>query len=331
MGGNTIKNVTISRFDLNTYLIVKKIIIDYLSQHFTCSTIKEIPGKESFGDIDILYIANDSINIKNVLFAEFDISEIVVQGIVTSIAFSYESKYYQVDFIKCNLVNYEMCKFYYSYGDFGNIIGLTTSYSGIKFGHDGLFLYYYPTGNIHEPSIKIILTNKPEEICEYINIDYLKYKSGYNSLEEIFDAIINCKYFCSSIFKNDTFNHNNRKKSHTRQMFSSFIEYVEHVPIKLSNKDQEYIIKSQKEAIDYFNKQNIIDDELIKLNRNKQIKMKFNGKNLIDIGINPKNINTIMDKFKIHITSKFNISYDDYILNTEFTNIISEIKSILTI
>lgn len=77
MGGNAIKNDGVSicgRLPKDQYEMIKKMVISTLnSLNIVCETILELPGKESFGDIDILYISNPAVNMTNVIKDKFKV------------------------------------------------------------------------------------------------------------------------------------------------------------------------------------------------------------------------------------------------------------------
>jgi hypothetical protein len=60
MGGNALKKVNTIRIDPINYQRIKAIIMDKLKAlGFVVSDIIEAPGKESYGDLDLLYWKND--------------------------------------------------------------------------------------------------------------------------------------------------------------------------------------------------------------------------------------------------------------------------------
>lgn len=97
-----------------------------------------------------------------------------------------------------------MSKFYFSYGDIGGIIGRLTQYKSIIYGSKGLWVCpnqktinkILSMGKINlQTSQKLIaksiqsnifLTNKPDEICKFIDLDWETWTNGFGSKEEIF-------------------------------------------------------------------------------------------------------------------------------------------------
>ncbi len=315
MGGNALKKVQVVRKNKIDYEKIKQEICDKINNILTYHTISEVPNKETFGDLDILYLYNPKINIREIIIELFKPNEIVTNGDV--ISFDYNN--FQIDFIQCE--NLDMAKFYFSYGDLGSIIGRIANYYGIKFGHNGLWINLLE--NTYDSSItidnrniigKIILSNNPTIICDFFSYDYKKWETGFNSINEIFDWIVNSKYFKKDIFL--ILNSEHRSRLKLRPMYLKFINYLE---ININNiekanlKSAEIKINLQDYSIDYFNKKLDVDT-IIKNNKiKKERKEKFNGKTFIDIGIKPKFINIYMEKFKEYIENKFLISFEDWI------------------
>ena len=99
-----------------------------------------------------------------------------------------------------------MSGFYYSYGDLGGIIGRLTQHKFVIYGENGLWInpnqetvdnlistkqinLQIDKEIINKAIIpKIILTNNPEEICQYLGLDWLKWMDGLMVL------VLNKKY-----------------------------------------------------------------------------------------------------------------------------------------
>ena len=95
--------------------------------------------------MDILYVSQDNINIINYIKEIFNPKEIYKNGDVISFSYeinSFSEEYFQIDLIKCENESEKlsMSKYYYSYGDLGNILGRITKKYDIRFGHKGLFI-----------------------------------------------------------------------------------------------------------------------------------------------------------------------------------------------
>jgi hypothetical protein len=73
-------------------------------------------------------------------------------------------------------------------------------------------------------------------------------------------------------------------------------------------------------GIKYFNKEDEYEKIFNNLKRKKEISNKFNGKILLDLGVNQKSIGIIIKKFR----EKYN---DEWILDNNENTIINELKS----
>jgi len=147
-----------------------------------------------------------------------------------------------------------MSRFYFSYGDLGGILGRIAQYIGLKFGSIGLWIcpksetiskflnleqnFYFKKNLLNKlksndfelSSITnaqytdIILTAKPNVICEYLDFDLTIWTNGFNSKEKILEWICRSKYFNSDIFRVMSYEH--RHKANKRLMYQEFINYI---------------------------------------------------------------------------------------------------------
>ena len=344
MGGNALKKVVAARMDQSTYSTIETIILSVLKQYYSeCSSVINRPEKEKdgHGDMDILYLGNN-INILDVIIKEFNPIEYHKNGTIYSIAYKHLDAYHQIDLILCTSIEqYNASKFYFSYGDLGGILGRMTSYGGIKFGSDGLWLYYFPTGNPCENAIYIHLTYDPQIICKYLNLDYDVYLKGFTKLVDVFDWLIASNYFYINIFDFDTLNHDHKRRTIKRPMYQQFVEGLpplggEHSTlngedIKKLNKPldvphNDYIKKMQNDALNYFEKNDYLKEQLDEIKCKQEFKEKFSGKLFVDLGVNVKLINESIVKFKNHIMEIYKMPFENYIISTSKEDIINQIK-----
>lgn len=314
MGGNALKNAKVTRKNNEEYFKIKNEIKNIISKELTIDIPPEVPGKESFGDLDVLYIPNEKEHIKDLVIRLFKPTEIVINGDVLS--FDYQE--FQIDMIKCK--HLEFAKFYLSYGDFGAILGRIVNHYGFKFGHEGFWINVYTDqeNNFDDSHSygKIIMTTNPEEMCKFIG---LKYEDWLNikSKEDIFNFIKSCRFFKPDIFESLKKTHHRRAR--LRPLYIEFIELIGIIEIKGGS---HYAENFQMEGIKYFNKEKEFQVIFEEINRKLEIKKKFNGKMLIDMGIEPKKVGDIIKKFK----ETYN---DDWILENSNENIINTLKLFL--
>jgi len=348
MGGNALKKVNTSRINLETYNDIKLDLNKKLGNKLCMEFIIDVPNKMDFGDIDILYLIDNEININNLIKEIYEPEEIVLNGDVCSFSYKYilndEIKYFQVDLIKCN--NLEMSRFYFSYGDLGGIIGRITQYIELKLGSTGLWVCpnsktiekYLNKENlkfglekinleyefiINAQYDKIFLTTKPNIICEYLGLDWNKWVNCFESKEKIFEWIIESKYFNLNSFR--VMNYEHRHRATKRPMYKEFLEYIfideSNFSIEKSNSIKYYNFNLQLDSIEHFNKQNELKSIINNTYENFVRKNKFNGKKFIDLGIKDKEIGIYIKEFKKKILSEYGIEFQLWIDNNNFETI----------
>lgn len=126
MGGHALSEGLTERKKLSDYVRIKQYVMDTLQANsagiLKVSSITEMPGKQEFGDLDLLYIREPGVSftaVKKLIENAFAPTEIATTAHVTS--FDYER--FQIDMIECDQNSYEMSNFCLSYGDRGMILG----------------------------------------------------------------------------------------------------------------------------------------------------------------------------------------------------------------
>ena len=313
MGGNAIKNSI--RMSFNEYNDIKSKLSVFLNSiSIKHITPYEIPNKDSFGDIDILYIPSDYEFIKKTLdfsFIDFEnkiiyTNEIVKNGDVISInLFNH-----QIDFIKTTNECFDVAHNYLSFGDLGKIFGYIFSYYNLKYGQDGLWTYVYD--NIDDKTSarqKIFLSKDPIEIYDFLG---LKLRTDFLTLEDIFNYIIESKLFNKKIF--NFLNYAHRKRNEKRVMYNKFIEYIKNI------KDIDEITINKKNiwelALIKFNKFLEMENILLEIEKNRIRKEKYNGKLFLKYVENEKEIGNKKKDFEKYIfdTKKMDLNFyiDNY-------------------
>jgi len=350
MGGHALKKVVASRIRLSQYNKVKSKLYEQLSSKIILEFLIDVPNKIDFGDIDILYQPTDGVDIVNIIKETFNPVEIVSNGDVCS--FSYQIteddekiKYFQVDLIKS--LNLKMCKFYFSYGDLGGIIGQIAQYIGLKYGSAGLwvcpssqtiseflnmeqnaklvdclrtkFKTQLNCDNVVFDMItkaqysSIVLTSNPKIICEYFGLDYNLWVNGFMSKDDIYEWVIKSKFFNSSRFK--VLDHAGRQRANKRPVYQDFLRHIfKNEPnFTIEKAKEDNYLNLQLEAIKQFYKLGELDNMIIQVVNNLIRKHKFNGSKLIRLGIVDKQIPICIKEFKkkIGFNSNFN-STDEF-------------------
>eukprot|EP01035_Chromulina_nebulosa_P021881 gene21881-28324_t len=327
MGGNSFVKTTVARLSLETFNTVKTIVQHGLQKFFKTDICFHMPEKVEFGDVDIIYTSSTEhgLTMLEVIEKIFNPQEIVISGDVLSFSFFLEEtrEFYQVDMILVE--NLQMGKFYFSYGDLGNLIGHMTDKLGIKFGINGLYVNLHnrilEDGGIESRYAEahrrtILLNDCPKEICEYLEMDFTAW-GGFETDAEVFEWIKTCKMFNKSNFRNGA--SNLLKRNTRRKVFIAFCESIEREEEKLTDTmtrdekeevpDDHVIVEQQLRAIEYFGKQSELE-LLIQVCKNNyrvaaERKNKFNGKKFLAYGIENKNLGEAMCKFKESIMARY--------------------------
>ena len=87
MGGNALKNIKTVRINPDDYQRIKILVAEQLRKiGYIISEIKEAPGKESYGDLDLLWWRNpnDKYDIRKDVIQLFKPQEMVSNGEVLS-------------------------------------------------------------------------------------------------------------------------------------------------------------------------------------------------------------------------------------------------------
>ena len=335
MGGHALRKVIASRIGLLKYNEVKSKLYKQLSSKILLEFLIDVPDKKDFGDIDILYQSTNDTNIIDIIKKTFNPVEIVSNGDVCSFSYQIigddgEIKYFQVDLIKSD--NLEMSRFYLSYGDLGGIIGRIAQYIKLKYGATGLWVCpssqtidrflnieqnFEFTNNLktklktqlncHDLDMivkahysTIVLTSKPKIICEYLGLDYNKWIVGFVSKDDIYEWIIESKFFNPDLFK--VLDCAGRQRANKRPMYQDFLQYIfkdePKFVIEKANTNKYSNINLQFEAIEHFFKLKELKDMIINVSDDLVRKHKFNGGKLIQFGIVDKQIPICIKEFK---------------------------------
>jgi hypothetical protein len=197
MGGNALTEGLTERKSREDYLQIKALVLETLrNSQADCaeedkvleviSEIIEMPEKQSFGDLDLLYVSGPGRSREEVhclVRRLFSPTEIVMSGSVTSFDFMR----FQIDLIHCTSDSFGMSHFCLSYGDRGMILGQMAKCRGFSLGTKGLVVTHSSveqlledtdrdrdqrgTGRIHlSPKSKIVLSTDPEEIRAFMGL-----------------------------------------------------------------------------------------------------------------------------------------------------------------
>ena len=284
MGGNALKNCVIIRRTRDEYKILENEVIVILLDLFVEFKIpKYFDDKPTFGDIDILYIPNEKFTIKEVA-KRLNSKEYVKNGPI--ISFEYNN--FQIDLIKTNESEIEMSHDYFSWSNFGKLVGIICCQYDLTFGHTGL--YYNVT--FDDNHTKILLSCVPKDIFAFLGLDYNKFILGFKTEIELFAYVSTCKFYHKSIFLNESNNNFPKKRSDTFDRFSSLIS-------KNDNTDNPMLVINFLDILTYFGKLDEYNELYKKYHENKIIKQRFNGLIVNNItGLSDRGLGNFMKKLR---------------------------------
>lgn len=290
MGGNALKNTFTRRYQRDEFVALEKRMVETLSKTFkNVHPTTYFKSKETFGDMDVL-IMNDGINfnIKEYIQETFNPNEIFVNSAVYS--FDYEEL--QIDLIFIPTSNWESAKTYYSFNDLHNFVGKVAHQFGLKWGVDGLKWVGY--NESRNKTGTVYLTKDYRKALDFLGFDVERYEQGFESLEEIFEFVRNCKYYNPYYFDFELMNRVNRERDSKRSTYAGFIDYIESDK-EHSDKDGHQFFKDKSMYLGHINLHfPIFYNEYMKIQEKAMLaakcKEKYNGRLVMDYMKNEHNI-----------------------------------------
>lgn len=325
MGGKALKNTFTERKSTKEYLKIFNDIYNTLSDMLGDVTLTtHYHSKETHGDMDILLKItsnNKDIDIVKTIVKHFNPNEIINNGGVIS----FDYKKLQIDIIPINEKDWESAKFWYSYDPIPNLVGKTAHKFGLKFGPTGLVLPVRFAGRLFKD---IIISKNSRKVFEFLGYDYDRYLKGFNTKQEIFDWVINSKFFDSEMFEMQNLNQIDRKRNRKRATYQEFLEYLKSNNIKKSYnfKDKEEYL----ERIDEYFPEVGLKSEIEKLqkldNTKQEISKKFNGNIIMNRHnwLKGRELGDVMNRFKSNFKN-----FDEYVLNNNTEKIMKDFDTFL--
>lgn len=299
MGGNAL-NCETKRLTALEYFALSGEVFDLLYGFgLNAFPIVAYENKETFGDLDIIVSKKDSpILVPNDISTLFKSKD----SYINSNVWSFEYKDFQVDLILTPPSDVNIGLFYFSYNDFGNLLGRIFHKFGLKFGHDGLF-YIIRDGDYHFK--EVLLSKDPRTILSFLGLSFSRYTEGFSNLEDIFKFVSSSPYFNPDIYLLDNLNHQSRTRDRKRTTYNAFLKWCadQHnlTHFEFPPKDQ-----SLKQACEFFP---FLGIELInaqrEIERKRLVKQKFNGEIIGKrTGLSGRNLGEFMVFFKNSYDSK---------------------------
>lgn len=284
------KTVSVARFDLATIEAVREDIMHKLID-IELRFIRDAPNKADFGDLDVLH-STSTHEMLRIIKHVYDPIEFVDNGNIISFALLWKDAYYQIDMIRVD--NLEMGQFYFGYGDVGNILGRMVRNSKIFLGSQGLFC--------HEDYVPIILSDDPNQICNYLGLDYSMWKT-FTVDEEIFTWITSSHFFVSSFHIRSK----DKRKQKKRPMLDNYMNFI-------ADRQGNTIENKVEEALLYFKKGSIRDAMREKKVAAVERKMKFDGSKMMKLtGCDCREVGLLIQKFKTYVSTENEIDFERWL------------------
>jgi len=322
MGGLALKNTVTRRYERKEYEKAKAEIFAVLGKTFKkFDTPRHFESKESFGDIDII-VSKEGLDFSETQHFDGTIYEYIKDTFkpneifVNGNAYSFNYDELQVDIILVEAKDFDSNYHYLAFNDLGNFMGRIAQMFGIKYGQEGLWYVHEIKG---QRVGKIMISKDYPEIFEALGLSYEQWEKGFDSLEEIFEYIVNSPFFDSKMYNLESLNKINRDRNAKRKSYMSFLEYIaERYP------NIEYEFEEKSEYLKYV--MNRFPDAQIDMNIKKleyefaqkaYIKSKINGGIVMkEYGLEGKAIGIGMAKFKDFIQVECGTDYDKFVLET---------------
>jgi hypothetical protein len=316
MGGNALKIAKTRRYNKKEYYELCNEFNNKLP--FKHSIPKSYRNKDSFGDLDVLIHSGsygkiyENKPIIEYIRETFNPQEIHKNSHVTS----FDHKDFQIDFIMVKPKYWESSKTYFEHNDNGNFMGRIAYKMGFRYGDFGLRLVY-----LHEDGgkkFKYDISTDSDKIFSFLGFDYERYEKGFDKLEEIFEFVIDSKYFNARLFDYDQLNHQNRTRNKKRTNYRLFLDYVSNIDKSYEYKNKDYYVNKAEEffGIDLADK---IASWRKEVEREKEAHEHFNG-NLImkHYLLTGKELGVAIYKFKEFVKKEFPATnFHNYVINTD--------------
>jgi hypothetical protein len=317
MGGNLLTKG--KRTKREKYLQIEKEIRKYLDIEIGSENYK-IPRyyktKSTFGDMDILI---NSIYFNKPKFMQISFIDRFINhfGIKDhkSVGNVYSTVYedLQVDFFHVDISKLQTISNYMDFG-VGNFIGKLARTFNLKYGMEGLSYVHRISDSNYKKELNI--STDLEKIFKLFDLDYNKWKTGFNDKEDAFNWITSSKYFSTHTYYNQK--PGTKKREKNRQEFKDFISWL-----KSNEIDRGFLFTSDEARFDTIRLifpnidiQSFINDVTNEYNKHMKIKESFNGNTVTELypNLKGKELGNFISKFKEYITNNYG-DFNNYIIN----------------
>lgn len=223
MGGHALNLVHTRRYNTEEYIALALKMRVHMLNLFEKEVhiVRAYRSKQDHGDMDIM-LPNDGTlgDIAGKLKDYFKPGQMVCNGGV----YSFDHEEFQIDVILTTPENWETSVAFFDYDPSGNLMGKIAHKFGLKYGFKGLAYPYRTTDGVEFADITVSKDNR--KIFEFLGFDYDAFQNGFDTKREIFDYVVNSKYFDPQNFLMENLNHIDKKRNKKRPTYQEFLAYI---------------------------------------------------------------------------------------------------------
>ncbi len=186
----------------------------------------EAPEKTDHGDIDVL-VDETLFNVTaEDLVKALDAKAHTKAGGNSSFAIQTpedSEKFFQLDIHPCKNGYFEWESVLYSYGDIWIIIGSIATRFGLAINNHGFHIRVEELEVTRRKESLLLLTNKPQEIMEFLGLDGGRYAEGFITLDEIFEWATAMPFFRQEFFVREPVTNKKVRSKEQRPMYLKFV------------------------------------------------------------------------------------------------------------
>lgn len=228
MGGRAL-DVETQRVDAEDFVRTKAKVRRLVGEHYPETVlhfVRSYHNKPDHGDMDVL-VKKGTVD-KWDLVNLFDPTETYNNGDVVSLDYtSFDGVPFQLDLVFMREEWWDCAKDFFAYNDLGNLTGKIARHLRFKWGFQGLrYMAFYENNR----SIKLgefTVSRDPEQVFEFLGFDYNRFQEGFDTLEDVFEYVVNSKYFSVDAFLPENLTADQRHRDTKRKVYDHFMRYLE--------------------------------------------------------------------------------------------------------
>lgn len=265
MGGEAFKGVAaqgeptlnVTRLTIANYEYLKPLYVDRIKQHLGVRAdtvaLKEAPGKDDHGDIDILIASDEPIDLINLathigasgIYSENPVicnlairsdgrrstrSTVIYRKLGQPSQEATKELYAQIDIEVIKPVDLEWYTFYGSYGGIGGLIGLIVTGLGFTMSSTrGLCLHLKEWRLVEdlklglaEKEASIVLSKSPSEVMRFLGLCPSRYEQGFETIAELYAWLGSCRLLSREALKTLRYSETRERGNRKRSVFVNF-------------------------------------------------------------------------------------------------------------